>query len=454
VTLTNGETSGAPIAKITLEGTSQVSGLTIQSNGKGTAGASFGRLTIDNASGASGALGTLLVKGVSLRPGGRIEADGGMKSITLGDIGAGASVDITGALTTFTAGVIDNNFMLDATGNLGTFSASSVGANSTVESLGGITFVKTLKGALGADVTGTSIANVSVATGGMTGNVLATGSGGIGTVKIVGDFTGDVLAPAGAVKSVQVTGGAVHTTVNAAGDVGGVSITGTGGTLDIITPSRVNTINLGAARTGGGSTITGHIDARYLGNLLGATSDLSYFSIYAPDGIGSVKAYSMDHVSMWSGSIGTVSALGNMLSCTVGAGIGLGPDHQWGGGDDVYPFGNGNIKSVTVSGDMVGSTIVAGVKPGPDGKFGGSDKIYGAVPTDDYAVRRLGFIGQLGEVKVGGHILGATDGSPIYSPGSGAIEAASKIGKISDSSFQMLKPLNFVYGGVVIRTFL
>jgi len=42
----------------------------------------------------------------------------------------------------------------------------------------------------------------------------------------------------------------------------------------------------------------------------------------------------------------------------------------------------------------------------------------------------------------------------MYSAGAGAIEAATKIGKVSDSSLAAIKPLHLVYGGVVIRTFL
>jgi hypothetical protein len=174
-----------------------------------------------------------------------------------------------------------------------------------------------------------------------------------------------------------------------------------------------------------------------------------------------VKAGGMIGVLMSAGSIGSVNVLESLLYSTFGSGYGIGDDHVWGTADDKYPYGSGSIKGVTVGGDMVETSIAAGVHPGPNGMYGGTDLVYmgkggWGEPTDDYITRRLSLKGQIGSVKVGGTIYGATDssGNPTYAPGAGSIEAAGKIGKVFDSTASVSNPTHTILGGIVIRSFL
>ncbi len=499
VFLTNGLASGAPILSIVLQGTTHKSRLSVQTQGGAVPGTTFRNLIIDSASGSTNAFGSFSANTLHLEDGGRIDADGNVKALALGDIGNNALLLILANLDSFTAATVGEDVQVTVSGNIGSLSANTVGAGSQIQATGNISMIKTIAGGFSGDVqAGGQLGGLSVSGGGLNGRIEALGRGGIGVIRIEGDHTGSIIAAAGglkdlqingvaqtevtaggtvgrvrisgpatllnlrttnsAVKDVQLTGGPVNATITAAGDVGQVRVTGVGGLLNVTTPRTVKNLTF-AAMGGVPSVISGFVDARSLTTLNAPTANLEDFTVYAPEGIGTVKALNMQRVLLVAGSINTVTTLGHMADTSLLSGFGLAPNHTPGQMDGryVYPYGNGNIRSVIVGGHLIRSNIIAGVHPGADGLYGGTSMLLqNTPPSDDYITRRLSLKGEIGQVKVTGHIYGATDtnGMPLYSPGSGAIEAAGTIGRVSDMEVSLAKPKHVIYGGIVIRSFL
>ena len=181
----SGQTTGAGIHQLVLNGATPTTTLSITTSGGTIPGTTLDSLTIVHAAGAAGALSQFSAGGVSLTPNGTISADANVTSMTVGSMGVGSGLYVSGSLNTLTAAAVAAGFELDVSGNIGTFTATSIGAGSEIYAGGSMGQVKTTAGGLSGSLTaGLGIGTVSVNGGNLQGTILANGTAGIGTVSV------------------------------------------------------------------------------------------------------------------------------------------------------------------------------------------------------------------------------------------------------------------------------
>ena len=316
----------------------------------GTAGTTAGTTMagvdiVEAATAGAVAFGKLSTGEVALRDGGQVTADGGVSTLTIGDVGANAEILIGGSLGTFTGGTRGAGTVIGAGGNINTLRIVS----------GGLAAI-TAGGAIG-----TITVSGSTAGGDLSGNILAQGAGGIGTITVSnGNLAGTTLSapnaalPGKGITAVRVNGSANNVVVTTSGKVSAFSLTGRGTQ---------------------GYSLSGLFDVQTLGSLTGAKVDVNNLKVRATSGIVTVNVRSITNSIFSAGSMGSVTTSQNVTGSALLAGYDIGPDYTIGPGHGAFAGATGSINSITVGGTMSASSIAANIDPGPDNMFGTADDL-------------------------------------------------------------------------------
>lgn len=132
ITLMNGGLTWSQMDTIAMRNTNQGSSLVIRTIGGSVPGTTFKTLTIDSANGATAALKTLNASTTDMVSSGRIDADAGIRSIVLRDIGGLSTINVPGALGSFVARTIGAQFNMNVENAMGRFAAATLGSNSNI----------------------------------------------------------------------------------------------------------------------------------------------------------------------------------------------------------------------------------------------------------------------------------------------------------------------------------
>jgi RHS repeat-associated protein len=358
-----------PIVSITVVGGNATSALSVVVV-KGTTGTTDGKVSIGQitATGGTGSIGSIAAAKSDL-VGTGISLTGGVRTITLGNLPAGAHIalgaDPLVKALTVTAGDVG---AINLTSPAPTFNFTALKVTGGAQfHVGAIGMLKTTAGALAADITSSgNIAAVSVTGGDFTGSVatpgtLATftvakdkaGLGGavvssvisaktIGSIKTAGGFTGDISA-AGKIMALLVNGGDFTGHVAAGDSIASIGVT--------------------KSKTGvGGSIVNSFIAAKNLitSVILGGNLSNSYLlagaqlgADFEPGGTGlNADAYGI-------GSLKTVRIAGNVSNSIIGAGL-TPVDGTFNDGNDGVVGGKlSRIDSITVGGMFDGASLLA-----------------------------------------------------------------------------------------------
>jgi hypothetical protein len=213
-------------------------------------------------------------------------------------------------------------------------------------------------------------------------------AGAFGPVTINGDFDGSVIATFDANVTSTVKG---KTTITATGNIGTVSILGDFTGL-ISGDGKVGNVTLR-----GSGEFRGSLHGGTLGNI----KALSFTGTpTGSDPRGSITAATC---------IGTITATaGGLVDYLVAAGTDLGADGKFDGVDDVYSgsYVSGTktlavkIGNITIKGTVQGTTIAAGVDPGVDnsgmtpvyGLYGDGNETLVALPTGTVGTPSIGLL--------------------------------------------------------------
>jgi hypothetical protein len=473
-TLTNSALTGAPINSIVLAGATSSTSLAISSVGGIVPGTSFHSLTISGISGMGTAFGRLSAKGIALDANGTIDVEGGVSSLTLGNVGPDATVSISGPLASFTAGSVAENLVFRVKGGLGTFTAASVSARAEISVAGDIKSIHMTAGGL-VETTltaGLGIGTVTVNGGNLSGTIVANGAAGIAAIKIPsGGFSGTIGAPTGGIKSLTVGRGDLVGRVESDGVAGIGTISVAGGNLSAVIQathpaSAIKSVTVNGAilsgteieaGTGGiglvsvkgdadltihttgklapfsmrGSatalrTLSGLFDVKVMTSLNAAFVNADRLTVRATESIGSMNLLSMTGTLLAAGNLGNITVSKDVTDSMILSGYDIGAGLALGAGDGgAFGAGKGNIGSITVGGSMSGTSIAANVSPGDDGLFGTADDVVLA-PTLQGAIKSL---------TVKGALTGSTNSAEHF-----GVAAHKTIGSVSLSGTKLPPP--------------
>ncbi len=235
--------------------------------------------------------------------------------------------------------------------------------------------------------------------GDLTGNAGLSFDGAVSALAVGDIDSGGTLTFADALDSLQATG--FQSGTLAAREIGSATIlSGFGGD---ITAQHFGSINAGGVWTGLLS-----VDE----NISSVTAGAFRGTVRAGGNVDRFTATSANTAVVSAGDdLGQMRVTGNANALSFVAGLDVGADGWYGGGDDV--LSNGDVKSVTIGGNFTRGNVVAGISRGADGFFGTSD--------DSYAPG----VSRIGPVSIAGFQVGSNLGTETY-----GVMATGEVGNV------------------------
>lgn len=193
-TLTNGLSTGAPIASMSINGTNGASQLKITASGGADDASTIRSLTVTPASGGK-ALQQLDTTAINVASGGLLTFNGSVGSISLDNVNHGASIVVNGGVKAFSvSNSIGSNASIDVTGTLTSMRVQNLGgASGPAQVSAGVLSALTVTSQMNNAVveSGADLASIFI---GSAVNSTVFAGGGIGSILVQGNITNSNFA--------------------------------------------------------------------------------------------------------------------------------------------------------------------------------------------------------------------------------------------------------------------